>query len=201
MIDIRFLKYDGRQRNYQNGLTFYFTRQGHVLNFLIDVVGDRKRKIKVTMHPDSNHVRAHVHLDGHSASFAVDNGELIAGNCDTKIRKLIGNWIIRHQEDLFQLWDIIKRGEKRYQSIVENIRLERSFEEWDFKGKEPRYKNVIDEAAIWHNDKLLTEKKEDGNIIVIGTGDIFVGVPADYPEGYITIVSLDGKVQVKRWEV
>jgi len=80
MIDIRFLKYDGLQRNYQNGLTFYFTRQGYVLNFLIDVVGDRKRIIKVTMHPDSNHIRAHVHLDGHSASFAVDNVEMVQVN-------------------------------------------------------------------------------------------------------------------------
>lgn len=200
MIDIRSLKYDGHQRNYQNGLTFYFTRQGHVLNFLIDVVGDRKIKIKVTMHPDGNHARAHVHIDGHSASFAVDNGELIAGYCDLKIRKLIKNWIIRHQEDIFQLWDIIKRGEK-YQPIVEKIRLERSFEEWGFNGKEPRFKNVIDDATIWHNDKLLTEKKEDGNIIVIGTGDIFVGIPASYPEEHITIVSLDGEVQVKNLEV
>ena len=121
MIDPRNLKYDGRQRNHQNGLIFYFTRQGHVLSFLIDVIGDRKRKIKVTMHPDINHGRAHVHIDEHGASFAVDNGELIVGNCDSKTRKMMKNWIARHREDLLQLWDTIKKGE-RYQPVVERIK-------------------------------------------------------------------------------
>ena len=45
MIDIGNLKYDGRQRNHQNGLTFYFTRKCQMLSFLIDVVDDKKRKI------------------------------------------------------------------------------------------------------------------------------------------------------------
>lgn len=80
MINTRTIKYDGRQRNHQNGLTFYFTRQGQVLNFLIDFIGDRKRKVKVTMHADVNHGRPHVHIGDHGASFAVDNGELLVGN-------------------------------------------------------------------------------------------------------------------------
>jgi len=89
MINTRTIKYDGRQRNHQNGLTFYFTRQGQVLNFLIDIIGDRKRKVKVTMHADMNHGRPHVHIGDHEASFAVDSGELIVGNCDAKTRKLM----------------------------------------------------------------------------------------------------------------
>lgn len=103
MIDIGNLKYDGRQRNHQNGLTFYFTKKCQMLSFLIDVVDDKKRKIKVTMHPDINHDRPHVHINEHGASFAVDTGELLAGNCDNNTRRLIENWIARHRDDLNQL--------------------------------------------------------------------------------------------------
>lgn len=194
MINTRTIKYDGRQRNHQNGLTFYFTRQGQVLNFLIDIIGDRKRKVKVTMHADMNHGRPHVHIGDHEASFAVDSGELIVGNCDAKTRKLMKNWIARHKEDLLQLWDTIKRGE-RYQPIVQRINQEMSFDSFDFTGVEPQYRTEIDGAVIWHDEKLLVERQDDGRLLVIGAGDIYVGVPEDYPEDHTTFVSVDGEVQ------
>lgn len=197
MIDFQNLKYDGRQRNHQNGLTFYFTRQGQVLNFLIVVIGDRKRKIKVTMHPDINHGRAHVHINEHGASFAVDNGELLAGTADPKTRRMVGNWIARHREDLLQLWDVIKRGEK-HQPFVEKIKREKSIEEFRFEGAEPRYKTKIDGVVIWHNVELLVERMDDGRLLVVGVGDLYVAFPDDYPEDYITIESLSGDVQVWR---
>lgn len=199
MIDISNLKYDGRQRNHQNGLTFYFTRNCHMLSFLIDVVEDRKRKIKVTMHPDINHDRAHIHINEHGASFAVDTGELLAGNCDNKTRLLIENWINRHRNDLCQMWDIVKRGGD-YQPAVKKIKNDKSFEECGFRGKEPRYKTIIDEVVIWHNDELLPERYNDGSVLVIGAGDMFVILPAGYSDEYFTFESLGGSVKVKRME-
>lgn len=58
MIDVRSLKIGGRQLNRQNGLVFYFTGHGHVVSFLIDVIKDKKRQIRVTMEPDVNHEEA-----------------------------------------------------------------------------------------------------------------------------------------------
>lgn len=196
MIEISNLKYDGRQRNHQNGLTFYFTKHCQMLSFLIDVVGDRKRKIKVTMHPDINHDRAHIHINEHGASFAVDTGELLAGDCDNKTRMLIENWITRHRDDLYQLWDIVKRGGD-YKPAVKKIRLDKCFEECGFRGEEPRYKSIIDRAVIWHNDEVLTERQNNGSVLVIGGGDMFVFLPAGYSDDCFTFESLSGSVQVK----
>ena len=197
MIDVRTLKYDGRQRNHQNGLTFYFTRQAQVLSFLIDIIGDRKKKIKVTMHTDSNHGRPHIHINEHDASFAVDSGELLAGDCDNKTRILIENWIERHRDDLLQLWDIIKKGEA-YQPLVEQIKSDCGFRKYGFSCYEPSFKTIIDRVAIWHNDEILVERFDNGRVMVIGAGDLFVGFPAGYPEDHIVIDALDGAVQVKR---
>lgn len=197
MIDTRNLNFDGRRRNHQNGLTFYFAKRGHVLSFLIDVIGDKKRKIKVTMHPDSNHGRAHVHINEHGASFAVDTGELLAGECDHQTRKMMKDWILRHQKDLLQLWNIIKRGE-RYQPAVEKIRYEKSFEEFGFSGNEPLYKTEIDKVVIWHNEELLVERDDDGIILVVGVGDMYVVFPKDYPEEHIRIEALSGDIKVRR---
>lgn len=197
MIDIGNLKYDGRQRNHQNGLTFYFTKKCQMLSFLIDVVDDKKRKIKVTMHPDINHDRPHVHINEHGASFAVDTGELLAGNCDNNTRRLIENWIARHRDDLNQLWNIIKRG-GIYKPAVIKIRRDKSYEECGFTGREPRNKTIFDGIVIWHNDELLKEHQNNGSVLIIGAGDMFVCVPKVYPEDYFTFESLGGSVQVKR---
>lgn len=194
MIELSNLKYDGRQRNHQNGLTFYFTKQCHVVSFLIDTVSDKKRKIKVTMHPDINHGRPHIHINEHDASFAVDTGELLAGNCDNSTRRLIENWIFRHRDDLNQLWDIVKRG-GNYEPAVEEIRRDKGYEECGFKGMVPRFKTIIDRIVIWHNDELLKECQNNGSVLVIGTGDMFVCIPKGYTN--YTCDSLDGSVQVK----
>ena len=55
MIDIRKLKLNGKF-NYQNGLSFYYKDHGRFISFYIDDIPVRRRKIKVTMQPDSNHV-------------------------------------------------------------------------------------------------------------------------------------------------
>lgn len=197
MIDLNYLKYDGRQRNHQNGLTFYFSRNAQVLNFLIDVIGDRKRKIRVTMYPDISHGRAHVHINEHGASFAVDNGELLAGNADPKTCKMMGNWIDRHRGDLLQLWDLIKRGEV-YEPVVEKIKREKTFQEFGFGGAEPRRKTTIDGVVIWHDDELLVEHMDDGRLLVVGTEDMYVVLPEGYPVDFISIESLSGSIIFRR---
>lgn len=196
MIDVENLKYDGRQRNHQNGLTFYFTRQANVLSFLIDTVEDKRRKIKVKMYHEINHDRPHVHIDGHDATFAVDTGDLLAGECDNKTRKLIGNWIARHRDDLLQLWEIVIRGEV-YQPVVERIQRSRNNWEYHFRGAEPRYKTVIDDVIVWHNDKILIERNNNGGVLVVGVGDLFVVFPANYPRDHIVFDLLEGALQVK----
>ncbi len=125
------------------------------------------------MHPDINHDRPHVHINEHGASFAVDTGELLAGNCDNNTRRLIENWIARHRDDLNQLWNIIKRG-GIYKPAVIKIRRDKSYEECGFTGREPRNKTIFDGIVIWHNDELLKEHQNNGSVLVIGAGDMFV---------------------------
>lgn len=52
---------------------------------------------------------------------------------------------------------------------------------------------------IWHNDEPLIERDDDGRLVVIGTGDMYVALPEDYPEEQIAIDNIDGDVQVRRF--
>ena len=196
MINTNNLIYDGRVWNYQNGLTFSINNRGTCFSFLVAVVGDKKRTVRVTMHPDVNHARPHVHINEHGASFAIDNGELLAGACDNKTRKLIEDWIARHREDLEQLWDIVKRGE-RYESAVKRIKQNRSFEDYGFGVKEPKHKTVISGVTIWHDDDILVEDILSKTII-IGTGNIYVALPESFDADFMDISSLDGDVHKKK---
>lgn len=110
MINSGNLRFNGKL-NYQNGLLFYFSNQGHVVSFLISTIGDRKRKVKVTMHSDVNQERAHVHINNHGASIAIDTCEVLAGDCDNRTRRTIGDWINKNREDLLDLWEIVKSGQ------------------------------------------------------------------------------------------
>jgi len=68
MIDERKIRYNGKL-NYQNGLLFYFSGNRHIISFLVRKIDDGKNLIRVTMHPDHNHGRPHVHINEHNASF------------------------------------------------------------------------------------------------------------------------------------
>lgn len=196
MIDIGKLRYNG-ELNYQNGLLFYFSNQGHVVSFLIETVGDRKRKIRITMHPDINHGRPHVHIDKHDASFAIDTGELLAGHCDNSIRREIEKWINMHREDLLELWGIIKKG-RDYQPIVDRIKYNKSFMDYGFDGLEPENKLVFENVVVWCHDVPSVVQNDDGITIVVSAGDIFVGLPKDYQEGKIEFISSNGTVKKKK---
>lgn len=180
MIYINRISFYDKELNYQNGLKFYFEDHGHIISFLIDVIGDRKRKVKVTMHPDINHHRPHVHLGEHDASFAIDSGELLVGECDNKTQKIVEKWIERHRDDLLDLWDIAKRGED-YRPQVERLRY--------------NFKTIIRKVVIWHNGELMTERNEDGSLTVIGLGDMLVVLPLGFREGSMSFESMDGEIK------
>ncbi len=192
MINSGNLRFNGKL-NYQNGLRFYFSKQGHVVSFLIDTIGDRKKRIRVTMHPDVNHERAHVHINMHDASISIDTCEVIAGDCDNITRKIICDWINKHREDLLDLWEIVKRGQP-YKPAVERIRHARSFKEYGFIGKEPRRKTFVGNVTIWHHDDITQELNADGTLTIISEGDLFVGLPTDFHEGNIIFESVNGEV-------
>lgn len=182
--------------NYHNGLSFSFSRHNHVISFLIDTIGDRKKKIRVTMQPDINHERPHVHIGQHGASIAIDTGELLAGDCDIRTLATIRDWINRHRRDLQELWDLAK-GSGHYEQAVERIRRDLSFRDFGFRGDEAEVMTEINGVKIWHNGEIVIDR--DGNtIIVVCEGDMYVGLPSDFTEGSMTFEAVDGEVMVKR---
>ena len=153
MIDVKRLRFDGKW-NYQEGLSFYFSEHGRAISFLIKKIRNRKGWTQVTMQPDVNHERPHVHIDKHGASFAIDTGELLAGDCDGKTRTMVQEWINRHRKVLKELWDIAKSG-RDYQPYVEKIRDDVDFEEMNFKDDKPECKTIIGHVVIWHNGEII----------------------------------------------
>lgn len=195
MFDIRRLRFDGKF-NYQNGLRFYFSRHGHVISFLVQEIGDRRRKIRVRMEPNVNHERPHMHIDEHNASFDVNTGELMEGECDVQTRQAVQNWILRHKGDLLELWDIAKAGID-YRPYVRRIREGKDFTDFGFKGKKPDTCTIIERVKIWYEGKLIQEVDYDNVNHVISEGDMFVGLPEEFLEGRMIFESLNGKVQIK----
>lgn len=196
MIDIRRLRFDGKF-NYQSGLRFYFTRHGHVVSFLVQEIGDRKRKIRVRMEPDVNHERPHVHIDEHGASFDVKTGELMEGKCDARTQHTMREWILRHRKDLLELWDIVKRG-RDYRPHVKRIQEDKDFADYGFKGEEPENYIAIDGVKIWYDGELIQEVDAKNVRHIATEGNMYVVLPEGYQEGSMTFESVNGKVMVKR---
>ena len=190
-------KFNGKL-NYLNGLSFYFSGHGQVISFYIDDVKTKKRKIKIIMHDDPNHGRAHVHLKDHKASFAINDGSLLAGNCDVETQKVVKKWIHRHKADLLDLWNVVKSGGCHVPK-VKTIQRNRTFEDFGFKGEEPKNKTCIGKIIIWHEGDLVTDNGSNIITKVLCDGNLYVGLPSDYKEGSMMFESLKGKVQMKKW--
>lgn len=196
MIDIRKIRFDG-QLNHQNGLYFYFSGHHHIISFLVKSIDYRKKYIRITMQPDLNHERPHVHIDEHGASFAIDTGELLAGECDNRTRRLMERWILKHRHDLVQLWDIAKAGGE-YRALVERIRHDKGFEEYGFNGKEPSHKTIVDGAIIWHDSELTREKVSETTIHYSCDGDLYVCLPKGKEERMVFESRNGGRVVKKK---
>lgn len=192
---MRKLRLNGKL-NYHNGLSFSFSRHNRVISFLIDTIGDRKKKIRVDMQPDNNHERPHVHIGRHGASIAIDTGELLAGECDNWTLTTVQGWINRHRRDLQELWKIAK-GSGHYEQAVERIRRDLNFRDFGFRGVEPEVMTEINGVKIWHSGEIIIDRVGNTTIVVC-EGDMFVGLPSDFTEGSMTFEPVGGEVTVKR---
>jgi hypothetical protein len=81
------------------------------------------RDIKIKLDGDKAHQRPHVHIDygknHHAASFAIDNGERLAGGLNRKYDRPAREWIARNREILLQAWDVIKEGGNAEEIVAE----------------------------------------------------------------------------------
>lgn len=196
MIDEGKIRYNG-EWNQQNGLTFSFPNNGKTVNFLIETIGDRKRKILITMEPDINHGQPHIHINRHSVSISIKAGDIIVGECDGKTYRFVRTWIERHREDLLHLWYLAKTG-KGCDTEIKNIRRDKSFSEFGFKGNEPKNRKEIKDVIIWYDGDLTIDDKIEVPMTIICDGDMFVGMIEGYKEGSMIFRSLNGTVQKKR---
>lgn len=70
-----------------------------------------------------HHARAHIHIDygreRHTASFAVDTGERLAGRLPQKYDKKVASWIERNRPALQNAWDELKAGKDPRTNLVD----------------------------------------------------------------------------------
>lgn len=191
MIDVRRIHFDG-ELNIQGSLRFYATRHPLALSLLIKKLGDKKKDIMITIYQEHNHGRPHVHIDGHNASFAIDNGERLAGRCDSRTQNIVKRWIRYHRKDLEQLWRYVQKGAD-YVPTIAKIREDKGFEDFGFKGKEPKNKKEIEGIVVWY-DGELSEEKDGEKRKFICDGDIYVGYKNGIEENGVTFESRNGKV-------
>jgi len=74
----------------------------------------RLRDIAIRMRPDSNHRRAHFHIEyrkEYSASYAVDTLEKLAGQMPARYEKPVLEWAAEHKQSLTATWNKLKAGE------------------------------------------------------------------------------------------
>ena len=75
------------------------------------------------MDGNRNHARAHLHVDYHRtkhlASYAINNGDLLAG--DGVYSSVVQPWIAAHRNDLMRVWNGI-RGEGADATVVAQLR-------------------------------------------------------------------------------
>jgi hypothetical protein len=74
----------------------------------------RLEQTTVRMRKENNHSRPHFHIqykNQYSASYAVDNFELLAGNMPAKYEKPILDWAARNQKSLRVTWGKLQAGD------------------------------------------------------------------------------------------
>ena len=97
--------------HYIGGINFYFAKEDFRFSFYVSDVFYRKRKkIRVDMYNESKHNRPHVHVGNHNASFAIDDGSLLVGECNTKAEKIMKEWIGKNKDTLLKMWEALQNG-------------------------------------------------------------------------------------------
>ncbi len=79
-------------------------------------------ELKIRMDANLNHFRAHLHIDygknRHIASYAIDNGELLAGKATYNSE--VQPWIAEHRPNLLLVWKDL-RGKGADETIVAEL--------------------------------------------------------------------------------
>ena len=82
-----------------------------------------KQNIRLKIDGNGNHARPHLHVDYgrlyHSASYALDNGERLAGNLQRKYDKAVTRWIDEHRDKLLHVWRGVRDGTNVDQAVSE----------------------------------------------------------------------------------
>jgi Domain of unknown function (DUF4160) len=83
-----------------------------------DIAGKRVKTLKgirIRMDGSKNHKRPHVHVDYgkeyHTASYAIDNGERIAGELEGKYDGEVSIWIAKCRPQLLRAWKLTQAGQ------------------------------------------------------------------------------------------
>jgi hypothetical protein len=81
--------------------------------------------VKLRIDGDLTHARPHLHVDygrnRHKASYAIDNGDRLAGGLDRKYDKVVRAWIERNRKLLTSAWKAITGG-GTYMELVFQLR-------------------------------------------------------------------------------
>ena len=88
-----------------------FSTQGNEENIELTVHKINYAKLKIQ--PEKNHWRPHFHIEykqEHSASYAIDSLEKLAGNMPKKYEQPIIDWADKQRENLKATWDKLKAG-------------------------------------------------------------------------------------------
>jgi hypothetical protein len=81
----------------------------------------RDNQLTVKMWQEQRHPRAHFHVElknRYSASYAVDNFQLLAGEMPAKYERIILNWASRYQASLAATWQRLNAGEDVRELII-----------------------------------------------------------------------------------
>jgi hypothetical protein len=87
--------------------------------FLVRALKD----IRIRMDGNKNHRRPHIHIDyansRHSASYAIDTGERLAGSMANQYDRQVRKWIDDCRPKLLELWQRVQAGERTDPIIAE----------------------------------------------------------------------------------
>ena len=80
-------------------------------------------RIKVQMFQEPNHGRPHIHIDygkfRHVASFALDDGDLLAGSLDNASTKVLRAFIEESRTQLETIWHELQEGGDAQAAVAE----------------------------------------------------------------------------------
>lgn len=193
MININEIKRNG-EINYADEFTFRYeeTQNGYSVCITITTIKLGNKPLILKIKPDINHMMPHIHFGDHIASFAIDNGMCIAGECSAAIKNRIGSWIRSHRSDLMVLWNDLKKG-KPYEEARARVR-----ERWEengvfFIGEKPEHERAIEYAHIWYNGTLGITRMDDGKQLVTCSKDMCILLTKGYVEGSLVFKSSSNK--------